>query len=45
MGVHYGDFTSDEFQTPWEKAFIYGFYDGQMVFWEPMIANSFLETI
>ncbi len=44
MGVHYGDFTSDEFQTPWEKAFIYGFYDGQMVFWEPMIANSFLET-
>jgi hypothetical protein len=44
MGVHYGDFTSDEFETPWNKSFIYGFYDGQMAFLEPMIANSFLET-
>ena len=42
MGVHYGDPT--DFQTPWEKAFVYGFYDGEMAFWEPMIANSFLET-
>jgi len=45
MGVHYADLTSDELsETPWKKTFIYGFYDGQMAFWEPMIANSFLET-
>jgi hypothetical protein len=44
MGVHYIDFTSPALQRPFDHIFIYGFYDGEMTFWEPMIATSFLET-
>ena len=43
MGVHYIDFTSPALQRPFDHLFIYGFYDGEMTFWEPMIATSFLE--
>jgi Domain of unknown function (DUF5602) len=44
MGVHYIDPTSPEFQRPFDRVFIYGSYDGQMAFWEPMVAHSFLLT-
>ena len=44
MGVHYIDFTSPALQRPFDHIFIYGFYEGEMTFWEPMIATSFLET-
>jgi hypothetical protein len=43
MGLHWVDFDGHEFhREAWEKSFIYGSYDGEMVFWEPMISNSFL---
>ncbi len=44
MGVHYFNPTLSEFQRQFDKVFIYGFYDGNMAFWEPMITSSFLET-
>jgi len=45
MGAHAIDPSSPEFnKLPFTKTFIYGFYDGQMVFLEPMIAKAFLET-
>jgi hypothetical protein len=45
MGVHWTDKTSPERNgQPFTKTFIYGFYDGAMVFLEPMIAKSFLES-
>lgn len=45
MGAHAIDPSSSEFnQQPFTKTFIYGFYDGQMVFLEPMMTKAFLET-
>jgi hypothetical protein len=45
MGAHAIDPTAPEFnKLPFTKTFIYGFYDGQMVFLEPMISKAFLET-
>lgn len=44
MGLHLVDPASPEFQRPFDRVFIYGSYDGEMVFWEPMVATSFLET-
>lgn len=45
MGAHAIDPTSPEFNNlPFTKTFIYGFYDGQMVFLEPMMTKAFLET-
>lgn len=45
MGAHAIDPSSPEFnQLPFTKTFIYGFYDGQMVFLEPMMTKAFLET-
>jgi hypothetical protein len=45
MGAHAIDPSSPEFnQQPFTKTFIYGFYDGKMVFLEPMMTKAFLET-
>ena len=45
MGAHAIDPSSPEFnKMPFTKTFIYGFYDGQMVFLEPMMTKVFLET-
>jgi hypothetical protein len=45
MGAHAIDTSSPEFnKQPFTKTFIYGFYDGQMVFVEPMMTKAFLET-
>ena len=45
MGAHAIDPSSPEFnKQPFTKTFIYGFYDGQMAFLEPMVTKAFLET-
>lgn len=45
MGAHAIDPTSPEFnKLPFAKTFIYGFYDGKMIFIEPMMTKDFLET-
>jgi hypothetical protein len=45
MGAHAIDPSSPEFnKQPFTKTFIYGFYDGQMIFFEPMMTKAFLET-
>ncbi len=43
MGAHAGASTGPEFQgTPFASTFIYGFYDGGMIFLEPMMTRAFL---
>lgn len=45
MGAHAINPAADEFnKKPFTKTFVYGFYDGRMIFLEPMIAKAFLET-
>lgn len=46
MGVHWVDPSSPEF-TPagFSRTFIYGFWNGQMNFLEPMITTAFLESV
>jgi len=45
MGAHAIDPTGDEFtKKSFTKTFIYGFYDGEMIFVEPMITKAYLET-
>ncbi len=45
MGVHWADTLSAEFHgTPFTETFIYGFYQGQMVFVEPMVTRDFLAS-
>jgi len=45
MGSHAIDPSSPEFnKLPFTKTFIYGFYDGQMIFLEPMMTKAFLKT-
>ena len=45
MGAHAIDPSSPEFnKMPFTKTFIYGFYNGQMIFLEPMMTKAFLET-
>lgn len=45
MGAHAIDPAAPEFnKLPFTKTFIYGFYDGQMIFVEPMMTKAFLET-
>lgn len=54
-GVHWVNLQAPEFQgSPhgFDHTFIYGFYDGQLIFWEPMVSlaalknhESFSETI
>jgi len=45
MGAHAIDPSSPEFNKhPFTKTFIYGFYDGRLIFFEPMMTKAFLET-
>lgn len=45
MGGHAIDPAAPEFsKLPFTKTFIYGFYNGQMIFLEPMVTKAFLET-
>lgn len=45
MGVHWLDFTSPELNgAAFTQTFIYGSYDGQVTFYEPMITEAFLLT-
>lgn len=45
MGWHWVDPTSPEFHgQPFTQTFIYGFYNGQMAFIEPMVTTAFLAT-
>ncbi|GGO77911.1 hypothetical protein GCM10011348_08550 [Marinobacterium nitratireducens] len=45
MGAHAIDPAGDEFQNrPFTQTFIYGFYDGSIIFMEPMITLSFLQS-
>jgi hypothetical protein len=45
MGWHWVDFRSPEFHgQPFTTTYIYGFYNGEMIFLEPMMALSFLKT-
>ncbi len=45
MGVHWIDPSSPEFnKQPFTKTFIYGSYDGQVAFLEPMATMSYLAT-
>lgn len=45
MGAHAIDLSGPEFnKLPFTKTFIYGFYDGHMIFVEPMMTKAFLDT-
>jgi len=45
MGVHWIDPTSPEFNgATFTTTFIYGFYDGHMIFEEPMVTAAFLTS-
>jgi hypothetical protein len=45
MGVHWVDPTSPELNgKPFDKTFIYGSWDGKLIFAEPMITKAFLES-
>ena len=46
MGAHWVDPTSPEFTNQgFSRTFIYGFWDAQMNFLEPMITKSFIESV
>ncbi|MBO9665497.1 MAG: DUF5602 domain-containing protein [Bdellovibrio sp.] len=45
MGWHWVDPRSPEFNgQPFTTTYVYGFYDGKMIFLEPMMALAFLQT-
>ncbi|MCC6772107.1 MAG: DUF5602 domain-containing protein [Gemmatimonadaceae bacterium] len=45
MGNHWADLSAHEFHgSPFTSTMIYGFYDGKMVFIEPMTSKAFLES-
>lgn len=45
MGAHAINPSAEEFNgKPFMKTFIYGFYDGRMVFLEPMISEAYFKT-
>jgi hypothetical protein len=45
MGAHWVDPKSPELNgNPFQSTFIYGSYDGQVAFLEPMVALAFLES-
>ncbi|VVB95192.1 Uncharacterised protein [uncultured archaeon] len=45
QGAHWVDPYSPEFnRQPFTRTFIYGFYNGRMVFMGPMVTKDFLET-
>jgi len=50
MGAHWVDPTSHELQPPphnmlFTQTFLYGSYDGQIVFYEPMITKAHIESL
>jgi len=46
MGAHWVDVTSPEFHgKPFTTTFIYGTYDGKVIFYEPMMSSAFLEGV
>ena len=45
MGLHWTDTKSSEFSgQPFTNTFIYGSWDGQYIFLEPMITKAYLES-
>lgn len=45
MGTHWADTTSGEYTgNTFDKTFIYGFYDGNLYFLEPMMTKVYLES-
>lgn len=45
-GVHWIDLTSGEFNNlPFDQTFILGSYDGDMIFYEPMITIEYFEAL
>ena len=45
MGLHWRDPSAPELNgAPFTKTFIYGSYDGNMIFAEPMMTKAYLET-
>jgi len=45
MGLHWSDPNSPEFNgQPFTRTFIYGSYDGEFIFWEPMVTLAHLQT-
>ncbi len=45
MGVHWVDTTSSELKgQPFTRTFIYGSWDGKVIFAEPMVTKAYLET-
>lgn len=45
MGGHFIDPKAPEMNgQPFTKTFLYGAYNGDVIFWEPMITKAFLET-
>jgi hypothetical protein len=45
MGAHWVDPNANEFRgQPFTKTFLYGNYDGKIIFYEPMITRSMFET-
>jgi hypothetical protein len=45
MGAHWIDPASHEFHgQPFDSTFIYGTWDGHVIFWEPMITKAYIES-
>lgn len=45
MGAHWVDVLSPEFQGGiFTKTFIWGSYDGEFIFWEPMVTRAYLQS-
>lgn len=45
MGLHWLDVTSGEFHgSPFTKTFVYGTYNGEVTFYEPMVTKAFIES-
>lgn len=45
MGAHWIDLAAPELKgMPFSTTFLYGTYNGEAAFWEPMVATSFLQT-
>jgi hypothetical protein len=45
MGLHWGDPTSPEYSgQAFTSTFIYGSYDGKLIFAEPMLSKAYLES-
>lgn len=45
MGAHWADLTSPEFNGgKFTKTFLWGSYDGNFIFWEPMVTLEYLKS-